>query len=166
MKQIEFKINQKSSNAEKEIKFFKENDNCPTCEQHIDEEFKKKAIEQRTDKMVVNACSLVRVGEQLSEMDARMTLYEAIEKDVRNNEVDAAKKTTSLNAVRAFNEQLTEQIDEINNADTQIEATRYGCRNTVMMQSLLRKRRRRLVKKPTTSISHGSCFRTPVLRRR
>ena len=44
MRQIEFKINQKSFNAEKEIKFFKENDNCPTCEQHIDEEFKKKAI--------------------------------------------------------------------------------------------------------------------------
>ena len=121
MKQIEFKIKQKSTNAEKEINFFKENDNCPTCEQHIDEEFKNKAIEQRTDKMVVNACSLVRVGEQLSEMDARMTLYEAIEKDVRNNEVDAAKKTTSLNAVRAFNEQLTEQMDEINNADTEIE---------------------------------------------
>ena len=92
MKQIEFKMNQKSSSAEKEIKFFKENDNCPTCEQHIDEEFKERAIEQRTDKLVVNACSLVRVDEQLKEMDARMNLYEAIEKDVRDNEVDAAKK--------------------------------------------------------------------------
>jgi len=121
MKQIEFKMKQKSTNAEKEIKFFKENDSCPTCEQHIDEEFKQKAIEQRTDKMVVNACSLVRVDEQLSEMDARMKLYESIETDVRNNEVDAAKKTTSLGAVRAFNKQLTEQIEEISNADTQIE---------------------------------------------
>ena len=122
MKEIAFKLKQKSTNAEKEINFFKENDNCPTCEQHIDEEFKEKAIEQRTDKMVVNACSMVRVDEQLSEMDARMKLYESIEKDVRNNEVDAAKATTSLKAVKAFNEQLTEQIDEINNADTKIES--------------------------------------------
>ena len=122
MKEIVFKINQKSFNAEKEIKFFKENDNCPTCEQHIDEEFKEKAIEQRTDKMVINACSIVKVDEQLKEMDARMTLYESIEKDVRNNEVEAAKTTTSLKAVQAFNEQLSEQIDGITTADTQIES--------------------------------------------
>ena len=122
MKEIAFKINQKSFNAEKEIKFFKENDNCPTCEQHIDEEFKEKAIEQRTDKMVINACSIVKVDEQLKEMDARMTLYESIEKDVRNNEVEAAKTTTSLKAVQAFNEQLSEQIDGITTADTQIES--------------------------------------------
>ena len=122
MKEIAFKINQKSFNAEKEIKFFKENDNCPTCEQHIDEEFKEKAIEQRTDKMVINACSIVKVDEQLKEMDSRMTLYESIEKDVRNNEVEAAKTTTSLKAVQAFNEQLSEQIDGITTADTQIES--------------------------------------------
>ena len=122
MKEIVFKINQKSFNAEKEIKFFKENDNCPTCEQHIDEEFKEKAIEQRTDKMVINACSIVKVDEQLKEMDSRMTLYESIEKDVRNNEVEAAKTTTSLKAVQAFNEQLSEQIDGITTADTQIES--------------------------------------------
>ena len=122
MKEIAFKINQKSFNAEKEIKFFKENDNCPTCEQHIDEEFKEKAIEQRTDKMVINACSIVKVDEQLKEMYSRMTLYESIEKDVRNNEVEAAKTTTSLKAVQAFNEQLSEQIDGITTADTQIES--------------------------------------------
>ena len=28
--------------AEQEIVFFKNNDECPTCEQHIDEKFKEK----------------------------------------------------------------------------------------------------------------------------
>ena len=47
----------KSATAKKDILFFNENDNCPTCEQHIDEEFKKKAIEERTNKMITSACT-------------------------------------------------------------------------------------------------------------
>ena len=39
----------KSSKAKEEITFFEENDDCPTCEQPIDEDFKRKAIEERTN---------------------------------------------------------------------------------------------------------------------
>ena len=60
---IKWKMNEKSSKAEEEIKFFQENDDCPTCEQHIDEEFKEKAIENRQDKMMTSACGLVRLDE-------------------------------------------------------------------------------------------------------
>ncbi len=116
MRQIEYKMSEKSSKAEQEIKFFKENDNCPTCEQHIDEEFKKKAIEERTDKMVVSACGLVGIGNQLSEMDARMTLYENIEKDKREHEVNIAKKNTSVESIINFNEDVQRQINEIHTA--------------------------------------------------
>ena len=52
-------MDHKSSKAKQEITFFEENDNCPTCEQHIDEEFKSKAIEERTNKMITSACTMV-----------------------------------------------------------------------------------------------------------
>ena len=113
LNRIKYRMDHKSSKAEQEITFFKDNDNCPTCEQHIDEEFKKKAIEERTDKMVINACAMVRLDEQLTEMDARIGLYEKIEKDKREHEVNIAKKNTSVDAIVNYNEDIQRQINEI-----------------------------------------------------
>ena len=39
---IKYKLDMKSSKAKEEITFFEENDDCPTCEQPIDEDFKQK----------------------------------------------------------------------------------------------------------------------------
>jgi DNA repair exonuclease SbcCD ATPase subunit len=112
MSTIQWKLNLKSEKAKKEIDFFKENDDCPTCEQHIDEDFKDKAIQERTDKM----CALNSIEEQLTEMEARSGLYKEIETDTREHEVNAAKKTSSIESIVKFQEQLSEQINEIHNA--------------------------------------------------
>ena len=110
---IKWKMEEKSSKAEEEIKFFQENDDCPTCEQHIDEEFKEKAIENRQDKMMMSACGLVRLDEQLTEMEARKGLYYKIQSDARKQEVDAAKKRSSSNSLQTYNRDLYLQIEDI-----------------------------------------------------
>ena len=117
---IKWKMEEKSSKAEEEIKFFQENDDCPTCEQHIDEEFKEKAIENRQDKMMMSACGLVRLDEQLTEMEARKSLYYKIQSDARKQEVDAAKKKSSSNSLQAFNRDLYLQIEDIRNIDAEL----------------------------------------------
>ena len=116
----QWKMNQNSEKNEKEIQFFKENDECPTCDQLISEEFKEIAIEKRTDKMVTNACNLVRLDEQLSEMDARNKLYMDIASNMRDKEVDAAKKKTSANSIVSFNEQLLQQIEDLSKVDQEL----------------------------------------------
>ena len=118
---IKYRMDLKSATAKKDIKFFEENDNCPTCEQHIDEEFKKKAIEDRTNKMITSACTLTEIDVQLKEMEARLDLYEKIEKDKRENEVNIAKKNTSADSIVNFNEDVQRQINEIQTAGTFLE---------------------------------------------
>ncbi len=118
LNRIKYRMEHKSLKAEQEIKFFKDNDNCPTCEQHIDEEFKHKAIEERTDKMVVGACAMVSLDAQLTEMDARIKLYENIAKDKRDHEVNIAKKNTSVDSIINFNEDVSRQINDIQTAGT------------------------------------------------
>ena len=121
LNRIKYKMDLKSATAKKDILFFNENDNCPTCEQHIDEEFKKKAIEDRTNKMITSACTLTEIDVQLKEMDARMDLYEKIEKDKREHEVNIAKKNTSIDSIVNFNEDVQRQINEIQTAGTFLE---------------------------------------------
>ena len=116
MTNIQWKLNLKSEKSKKEIEFFESNDECPTCDQHIDEEFKKKAIEERADKMIQSACALNSIDEQLKEMESRSGLYKKIAVDTRKHEVDVAKKTTSVESITQFQEQIAEQINEIHNA--------------------------------------------------
>ena len=113
LKNIKYKMDHKSSVAKKDIEFFKNNDECPTCDQHIDEEFKSKVIKERTNKMITTACTLTEIDARLTEMDARFILYEQIEKDNREHEVNAAKKTTSVESISDYNEQINKQINDI-----------------------------------------------------
>ena len=121
LNRIKYRMDHKSSKAKQEITFFEENDNCPTCEQHIDEEFKSKAIEERTNKMITSACTMVSLDAQLTEMDARIDLYEKIEKDKREHEVNIAKKNTSVDSIINFNEDVQGQINDIQTAGTLLQ---------------------------------------------
>jgi len=117
---IKYKLDHKSSKAKEEITFFEENDNCPTCEQNIDEEFKKQAIQDRTDKMITSACTTSKLKEELSAMDNRLKEFVEIENANREYEVDVAKKTTSTNSIVSFNKQLRQQIEDFNKADAEL----------------------------------------------
>ena len=117
---IKYKLDHKSSKAKEEITFFEENDNCPTCEQNIDEEFKKQAIQDRADKMITSACTTSKLKEELSAMDNRLKEFVEIENANREYEVDVAKKTTSTNSIVSFNRQLMQQIEDFNKADVEL----------------------------------------------
>ena len=118
---IKYRMDLKSVTAKKDIQFFEENDNCPTCEQHIDEEFKKKAIDDRTNRMITSACTLTEIDTQLNEMDARMNLYEKIEIDKRGHEVNIAKKNSSAESILDFNTDVQGQIHDIQAAGMFLE---------------------------------------------
>ena len=121
LKHIRYKLDLKSSVAKKDIEFFENNDECPTCDQHIDEEFKSKAIEERTNKMITSACTLVEIDARLTEMDARFKLYEKIEGDKREHEVNIAKKNTSVDSIVNFNTDVQGQINDIQAAGMFLE---------------------------------------------
>ena len=120
MSTYQWKLEEKSNKAKQEIEFFELNDECPTCEQHIDEEFKKKAIDDRTDKMITSACSLTGLGAEIGEMNSRTKLYEDIQKDAREWEVESAKKRTSAESLLEWSTELTKQIVEVKNIDTEL----------------------------------------------
>jgi DNA repair exonuclease SbcCD ATPase subunit len=166
LNRIKYRMEHKSNKAEQEIKFFNDNDNCPTCEQHIDEEFKHKAIEERTDKMVTGACAMVSLDAQLTEMGARIDLYEKIENDKRENEVSIAKKNTSVESLGNFNEDVSRQINDIQTAGTLLAEDKTRLQSTVKIQNGLRKRKKRSKTEPTTSTLRSSCFRTRELKPR
>jgi DNA repair exonuclease SbcCD ATPase subunit len=141
---IKYKLDHKSSKAREEITFFEENDNCPTCEQNIDEEFKKQAIQDRTDKMITNACTTSKLKEELSAMDNRLKEFVDIENANREYEVDVAKKTTSTNSIVSFNRQLLQQIEDFNKADAELVEEKTKLKTYKGQLKIIEKRKEKL----------------------
>jgi len=141
---IKYKLEHKKSKVSEEIVFFNENDNCPTCEQHIDENFKQKAIEERNIKISNNDSNVVKLVEQLSEMNSRMNSYQSINEDNRECEVEVAKKTTSSNSIVSFNKQLKQQIEDLNKSDTRLAKDKIKLKTYKGQLKTIEKRKEKL----------------------
>ena len=144
LNKIKDKLDMKSSKAKEEITFFEENDNCPTCEQHIDEDFKQKAIEERTNKMITSACTTTKLKVEIASMDARVQEFKQHEKINRNHEVEVAKNTASSNSIITFNKQLMQQIDNFNKADAELAEEKTKLKTYQSQLKTIKKRKEKL----------------------
>jgi DNA repair exonuclease SbcCD ATPase subunit len=100
-----------------EIKWFHDNDDCPTCHQHIDTVFKEHEIEKRSDKITTNS-------EAIEEMNLRLTQMDTQEIEYVDIEVDTAKKRTSMEALKRFNDELVSEMKNISNIDAELAEDR------------------------------------------
>ena len=144
LNKIKDKLDMKSSKAKEEITFFEENDNCPTCEQHIDEDFKQKAIEERTNKMITSACTTTKLKVEIASMDARVQEFKQHEKINRNHEVEVAKNTASSNSIITFNKQLMQQIENFNKADAELTEEKTKLKTYQSQLKTIKKRKEKL----------------------
>lgn len=96
-----------------EIKWFHDNDDCPTCHQHIDTAFKEHEIEKRDNKITTNS-------EAIGEMNLRLTQMDKQEIEYVDIEVDTAKKRTSMEALKRFNDELLSEMENISNIDAEL----------------------------------------------
>ena len=95
------------------VGFFESNDDCPTCEQHIDEIFKETMIEKRqgdADKLMKGLKDLedeiVYTGDRLEEITD-------IAVKIRDKEVHIAKNKSSIEQLEKFNANLVKEMNEL-----------------------------------------------------
>jgi hypothetical protein len=64
--QLESKIENNIQKIEKDIEFYHDNDNCPTCRQNIEEEFKVNQIKERESKVEEQKKGLDQIKEEIN----------------------------------------------------------------------------------------------------
>ena len=115
LRTVQQSIKEKHSRGEAMIKFFEENDDCPTCEQHIDEDFKSKTIMNKEKESRELTDGLGKLSEEMSKVDVKIKDYKTIAKHIRDNEVLIAQTNTSILELEKFNTKLQTEIDQYTN---------------------------------------------------
>ena len=112
LRDIQSTLKDKHNRETKMITFFKENDECPTCEQEISKEFKIKKIQQNQESVTLLDEGLSKLTDEMSKVNTKLKDYKDIAKLVRENEVSLAQLNTSIKELEKFNVKLQTEIDQ------------------------------------------------------
>lgn len=89
IKEMETQLNNKIKSLDKDIQFFHDHDNCPTCKQGIDHDFKEQTIEARRAKSQEISEALVKLEVEYDKANKRIEEIELVQSEIikLNNEI-------------------------------------------------------------------------------
>jgi len=122
LKDIQSQLKEKHRAHTKLVGFFESNEDCPTCQQHIDEAFKSSMIDKKKGEADKVDSGMNELKDELKKVLDRQKDISGISAKVRENEVYIAKENSSLLQLEKFNATLQSEISqltsgEVNNND-------------------------------------------------
>ena len=104
-------LQNKRSQHDRQIKFFQNNDECPSCEQPITESTKQTQIESRTQKIGELETAITELeGMERTEQDRLDVILSNLE-TIRQHDVEVAKIRSSVSELEKFNVKLQKDIE-------------------------------------------------------
>ena len=104
-------LQNKRSQHDKQIQFFQNNDECPSCEQPITESTKQTQIESRTQKIGELETAITELeGMERTEQDRLNVILFNLE-TIRQHDVEIAKIRSSISELEKFNAKLQKDIE-------------------------------------------------------
>ena len=117
LKDIKSTLVEKHKRHSTMVGFFENNDDCPTCEQHIDEKFKEDMISKKHGEANKVMSGLDELEKELVKTSTRLGEIEEIAKRIRENEVQIATDKSGVNQLEKFNKDLVKQINQLQTND-------------------------------------------------
>lgn len=117
LEELQTKIRRNSRRTKDEISFFEDTDNCPTCEQSIDEVFKKRTVEEKKSKINEYTEAVGQLESNVAEIETRLSEINEVMTEVRNVQADIAEKNTSVAAVNRYVAKIQSEIEQLMEQD-------------------------------------------------
>tara|TARA_B100000686_G_C16803126_1_gene987678 strand:+ start:6358 stop:8070 length:1713 start_codon:yes stop_codon:yes gene_type:complete len=106
---IEHKCNQE----QKTVSFYASNNDCPTCKQHIESEFKQQAIHQHEKEIEKYKTALLDIDQQNSQLQQRYESIQQVQQNIQSLQSDAQKKFSSIDAIDQYVQKIEQDINEL-----------------------------------------------------
>jgi DNA repair exonuclease SbcCD ATPase subunit len=111
--QIEAKFENNIGKLRKEIAFYEDNDNCPTCQQTITDDHKTTHVSEKKTKIQEISEAQDKLKEELQKVTDRIEVINGIQKHIRDHQTELVKLNTQITSINQYNVKLLTQIDEL-----------------------------------------------------
>ena len=133
LQSMEAKIENTCIKHKKELKFFESHDDCPTCQQAIDEVFKKAMIAVKKGKVEEINSGMKQLDKEIKTVESRLVTINQIMVLIREKELLINRYETSITEIQRQKERLQNEIDALSD-ETQSTAVQTGELNQLQEQ--------------------------------
>jgi DNA repair exonuclease SbcCD ATPase subunit len=120
LENFELTIENKVSKKKKDIKFYSEKDECPTCKQDIDEQFKSSMIDEGTKKLSELETALEQLNKEVTGKQRRLEEITTEYEKIKLKEIEIAKYNQSITELNNFNTKINLDIERIVNSSKDV----------------------------------------------
>ena len=110
---FETQFESKVRECTKHKKFYEVNDNCPTCEQSIDPQFKSDKISHENNQLLKFNQALEDVAKEIKTKQNRLQSIASVHEEIKVLEIDVAKFEQSKNELHNINTKLAHNIEQL-----------------------------------------------------
>ena len=110
---LQGKIEENPSRYKKEIAFFKDNDECPTCQQDIDKTFRERKISDKNKRINTLDVGLTDLGKQLKTAINATDQIQKVIGRIQTHESEIQNIINSISATNEYIQRLQEEIQEL-----------------------------------------------------
>lgn len=110
---IESKIESNLKKIKKEVEFYHQNDNCPTCKQSIDQQFKTNECNTLHSKQVEMLDGLSKLQEEVVKIQTRLDDIKKITTNIQDHNSEIVKYTASISATQKFIQKEQKAIHDL-----------------------------------------------------
>lgn len=119
---LERQAKQKISKLTTELSFFENHDNCPTCKQGIDHDFKHQSIEERASKKTELGTGLEKLMAKQEKLAAKLQQYADVQASIAKLNKQVTQHNTQWQMLQFRVSGLRDEIEKIRNNPSNIEA--------------------------------------------
>lgn len=120
---FESKLETNISKLKKDCAFYENNDNCPTCKQSIEDEFKNKQIEESKLKQEKLISGLDKLNVDLLNIQNRLSEITSISKHITDHQTEIVRLNASVIAIQKYIQKELSTISEISSCVDGFEDT-------------------------------------------
>ena len=123
LKTLSFQITSKKNLHTRDLKFFQQTDDCPTCGQHIDAEFKQDKISTYQDSVDEMSNALEKLDVELESLKTNIDNIVSLSEQIQEKKYDFRKLKNDCVNIDDKVDYITKEISSIgnNNVDKEIE---------------------------------------------
>ena len=112
----------KITDCKNHIDFFEKHDNCPTCSQDIESNFKNKTIETRTKRNNELATALDQLSEEEAKLDEKITEVNKWRNRITELNADITDYNNKISMYNKYNMELQKEVETLKIVQKKIDA--------------------------------------------
>ena len=110
---LEAKLENTCSKHKKDLGFFQSHNDCPTCQQSIDEAFKLTMISKKADKVQELEGALGQIEKDIKSAEDRLSIINKTMVAIREKELLVNRYETSISEIKKYMANKQKEIDEL-----------------------------------------------------